>query len=146
MKFNWGTGAASLFIGFILLVLTLVYIASRQKVELVTDDYYEKELEVNEILIKKQNAEALSSNVKLGIEGSNVIITFPEEIEHPISGKVLFFKPSDKNADFEVNIKPNEAKILTVPFNDKYSGMYKVKIDWSANNTGYYFEDQIVLP
>ena len=43
-KFNWGWKIAILYGGFVCFMLVMVFIASNQKVELVTTNYYEEEL------------------------------------------------------------------------------------------------------
>jgi hypothetical protein len=145
MKFNWGTGAFTLFGGFVIFMLGLVYFASQQSNELVTEDYYEKELEFKEIIKKQARTEKLSEQIQLKIENNVFSIIFPEEVGINISGKVIFFKPSSKNDDKEIpfQINSNNYNINTSDFS---SGMYKVKIDWKANGIEYYNEKEIIFP
>jgi hypothetical protein len=42
IKISWGYKIAALYIGFVLLVLFMVFMAMQQKIELVSPDYYAK--------------------------------------------------------------------------------------------------------
>ena len=44
MKFNWGTGIVIFITQFVVSMSAMVFKASQQNVDLVTEDYYEKEL------------------------------------------------------------------------------------------------------
>ena len=52
MKFNWGTGIFLLYAGFAAVTIALVIFAMTKKVDLVTDNYYDKELKYEEQIQK----------------------------------------------------------------------------------------------
>ncbi|MGE0562612.1 MAG: FixH family protein [Flavobacteriales bacterium] len=145
MKFNWGVFAFSLFGVFVVFMLTLAYFATKQNNELVTDNYYEKELEFKEILIKKQNTSTLTEQVTFNITEESIEVLFPKEIGEHITGKLLFYKPSNEQSDkeFDIQLTNHTQFIPTATFQ---KGMYHVKIDWAANNTDYFNEISIVIP
>jgi hypothetical protein len=144
MKFNWGTGAFMLFGSFALFMTGLAIFASMQSNELVTDDYYEKELEFEVIQKKQERTSLLSNHTELKIENEQFVINFPAEVKGEISGNIVFFKPSsekdDKSIDFKTTTSNYQLAIETFS-----TGMYKVKINWQANGVEYYNEDEIVI-
>jgi hypothetical protein len=60
IKFNWGIGITIFISAFILLNIIFIIFASGQKVDLVTEKYYEKELKYQEVIDKKINSNSLS--------------------------------------------------------------------------------------
>lgn len=145
MKFNWGIFAFSLFGVFVVFMLTMVFFASKQNNELVTENYYEKELEFKSILEKKNQANNLTEKVIFNIDADNLNLIFPKEIVGEISGEIVFYKPSNQTADKTIvfNTKNNIQQFKLTLFE---KGMYRVKIDWNSSKKGYYNELDVVIP
>jgi hypothetical protein len=126
-------------------MLSLVYLASTEKIELVTDDYYKKELEVNDILDKVKRTTQLKEQVKCGIDGDSLVIRFPTELDGAISGEMFFFRPSSKELDrtFPIETQTGTARI---PITDMQKGKYNAVVDWQASERKYYSKHIIVIP
>jgi len=145
MKLNWGVGAFSLFGAFVIFMLSLVYYASLQRNELVTEQYYEKELEFKEVIKKQEQTESLSEQLSWNIHDNTINIKFPNEIKDDVSGKIFFFKPSNKSDDIVIPFQ-TKSGVYVVDISHFSSGMYKMRIDWQSNNKEYYNEEEIVVP
>lgn len=145
MKFNWGTGAFLLFGGFVVFMLGLVFFASKQSHELVTDNYYEKELEFKNVLVKQELTEMLTEQLKIEIKGKELNLTFPKEVGNNIDGTIFFFKPSNINDDKEISFTTDNGT-KTIDVANFSTGMYKVKVNWNASKKEYYNEKEIVIP
>lgn len=145
MKFNWGTGAFMLFGSFAVFMTCLAIFASMQRNELVTDDYYEKELEFKEVQKKQERTALLDGETTFLIEDDQFVIDFPKDVEGEISGEIVFFKPSSEKDDKSVTFKTS-VKRYELAIGNYSTGMYKVKVSWSANNQEYYNEGEIVIP
>lgn len=146
-KFNWGWGIILACAGFITFISTLVYKASQEKIEFVTENYYEKELQFQQQIDHLQNAEALPENISLAQGGDGYItISYPETVDwKAISGNVTFFKPDNAELDFDVKAACNEHHRQQISTSQMTKGLWKVKISWSAFNTPYYFEEKIFV-
>jgi hypothetical protein len=145
LKFTWGTGAFMLFGSFAVFMTCLAVFASMQRNELVTEDYYEKELEFEVIQKKQQRTSLLSTQTELKIENGQFIINFPEEIEGEISGNLVFFKPSNQSDDKSIDFKAAFGK-YKLAVGDFSTGMDEVQVNWSANGVEFYNEGEIVIP
>jgi hypothetical protein len=145
MKFNWGTGAFMLFESFALFMTGLAIFASMQRNELVTEDYYEKELEFKEVQKRQERTALFSTQTELKIEGEHFVINFPKEVKDVISGNIVFFKPSSQKDDKSIDFKTASSN-YELAIGEYSTGMYKVKINWEANGVEYYNEDEIVIP
>lgn len=142
---NWGKKITIVYLSFVALVVTLVVVSMRQKVDLVTPDYYAKELNYQSDINKMKNANTLSEKLQIKISDGYIVITFPPEHSNlELQGSVLMYKPSDNKSDKTISLKTNngEFSILT---KDMTKGMYKVKVDWKTHNKEFQSENVIVL-
>ncbi|MGZ4076494.1 MAG: FixH family protein, partial [Bacteroidia bacterium] len=102
MKIGWGTKIAILYISFALLMGTMVAMCMHQKDDLVSEDYYEKELVFQNKIDETNNANALNEKIKHFITDENMELKFPSVFkDKKVSGEILFFRPSDASKDFK---------------------------------------------
>ena len=148
MKFNWGYGIAMVCVGFALFISFMVYKASQQKIEFVTDNYYDKELKFQEQIDKQKNSLALSEKVFLKYDPAAELIRikYPASFDPQlISGSITFFKPDNSSLDFNVRVSSDENHLQEFPSGKMQKGWWIVKINWSASGTGYYYEEKILV-
>ena len=138
MKFNWGHGLTVVIAIGVAGILTLVYLSTKQKIDLVTDDYYPRELVYEKQIQKQRNTQSLDQKILMTISDT-ITFHFPELSNHPseIKGKILFYRPSDRTLDRE------EPVILDSAFKQKYpasllkQGKFEVIIEWEYNQVEY---------
>jgi hypothetical protein len=146
LKISWGTKIATLYIGFVLLIGTMVFMSMRQKIDLVSDDYYEKELAFQTKITEMNNANALSEKISYTIESDGIHLRFPSEFKKmSVNGEVYLFRPSDASKDLKLQILQTEPEFI-IPIKKTSKGMYKMQISWTANNIPYFTEEIIVIP
>lgn len=142
---NWGTRIVIMYLGFVALIVTMVVVSMRQQVDLVTPDYYAKELKYQTNIDKANNHNQLNSSLKCSVVDGNIVINFPEEHKsESITGEVLVYKPSDAKSDKIISIEAVNGQ-MSIPSSVFSKGMYKVKIDWTVNDKSFYFEQVINL-
>ncbi len=142
---NWGTRIIIMYVGFVALIITLVVVSMRQQVDLVTPDYYAKELKYQTNIDKTKNYNELKSSLKCTIQSENIVIDFPDEHKtEMITGEVLIYKPSDAKSDKLITIESNNGQML-IPTSVFKKGMYKVKVDWQVDGIDYFSEQVINL-
>lgn len=146
MKFNWATGIVTgmaLFIGFILF---LVYQMTTKKGfdhDLVTEEYYAKEIEYQ----REIDAEKNTQNLMQAIESKKVEngweLTFPPELQpSKIKGKLFLYRPSNEKLDKELPIHLSNARLL-IP--DKYllAGRWNITMEWEYEGEWYMYKEEI---
>jgi hypothetical protein len=144
MKFNWGFGVFALYGAFVILILFLVFKSISTKVDLVTEDYYQQELNYQDKIDQKRNAARLKQGLKHEVSGSTIFLAFPPD--HPSAeGTVIVYRPSNKAYDKKFDIKLDENGKMAITMKKSPIGLYKLKVDWSYNNTFYYVEEDIYL-
>jgi len=146
MKFNWGTGIFMLYTGFALATIALVIFAMNKKVDLVTDNYYDKELKYEEQIQKEKNLGLLSEKPVVELLKDSIKINFPAVFNSDsLKGSLHFYRPSDSGKDFEMDLKPDKNNLQVVSTYKFAKGMWKLKINWFYNNQGFYTEKSLFI-
>jgi hypothetical protein len=147
VKIGWGTRIAILYVGFVLLIVTMVIMCVNQKIDLVSEDYYQKELLFQSRIDESKNAESLNEKITHAFINESMEIKFPETFKgKQVTGDVVFFRPSDASKDYTTSIQLNDELTQAVSLNHLSKGMYKMQIDWKSNGTNYFNEETIVIP
>lgn len=145
-RISWGTGIALLYIGFVVGMLTLVIMSMNQRVDLVSDDYYAQELGFQKKIDKIQRAKALAEPLRWEVNGEELTIRYPASINRAeLSGKVIFYCPSDNRKDSEFTILPNAQNQQIIPLSKLQSGRYKLQFDWKKGETTFWDEGVITV-
>ena len=147
MKINWGYKIVLLYVGFVALIATLVIGSMRQQIDLVADDYYEKELKYQDRIEQISNTAELESDLNLSINGNDLIITYPHtETGSSAEGILTLFRPSDKELDKQFIISADEAHRQVIHTEELESGMYRLKAEFTLDDKEYYSEHVVVIP
>ncbi len=146
MKFHWGWGIAIVYTTFVVVMVALVIKSKSVDHTLVADDYYARDLAYQQHYEKLANAASLKHNLRIlaDRQKGEVILDFPDEVGTP-SGKVVFFRPSDKRLDKTLDIRVDESGQMRVPFDELAAGYWRVKVDWQADGKAYYTETTLIL-
>ena len=147
MKINWGTGIAIFYTLFVILMVGMVINSTRNKVELVQENYYQKDLNYEEFRLKRQNAAAMVAPIKVDYQQKNksVRLQFPSSMSNA-TGQVTFFRPSNKSLDQKVDIVLNKEGMMNIPVNKSMiRGLWKVQLDWESDGKHFFTEESIVL-
>ena len=147
MKINWGTGIVITIIAFISFIMYFVITMSTDNNyshDLVTDKYYEAELNYQQEIDAEKNASELKKNIKVEQSVGGLIVRFPEGLDYSkIEGKVFLYRPSNKQLDFEIPISISDTYLL-VPEQRLLDGRWNIKIHWKYNNINYLFKEELV--
>ena len=147
IKWNWGSKIATVFIGFVLLILFMVFKSVNQKSELVSDNYYAEEIAFGKAIEKKNNANLLEENVKWKITNKHVVVNFPSTFDpSKISGIIEMFRPSDLQLDLDIPVKVREDHSQNLELSKFKTGKYNIKVDWSYEGEEYLTEGSIFIP
>lgn len=147
MKWNWGKGivvAIIAFMGFILYLVITMTTDKNFSHDLVTEDYYAKEMAYqNEI-----NAETNTNNLKEKIISKKVangwLISFPKELNYQyIKGTLFLYRPSNQKLDFEtkINLSSND---LLLPNTNLIDGRWNIIIDFTYHGKSYMYKEEIM--
>ena len=142
---NWGYKILFVYIAFVAAMLFLVFKASFQKDDLVTQDYYGQELKYQQRIDETERTNALSAALQCGYREGRLVISFPKDFSgKTITGNVVLYCPADEDKDVkqDFTIKDNALE-MAVPHN--YKGAFELHINWQSDGRQYYYEKKIFI-
>jgi hypothetical protein len=141
MRISWGIKITVLYLGFVALILTLVSMAMRQNVDLVSKDYYEQELKFQDKINKTNRSQALREPLTWEVKQGSLLLKFPEQFKgQKISGSIYFFRPSDASMDKTIPLSTDTALSVNISIDKLNRGLYKMQVNWEVNKEEYYNE------
>ncbi|HLW61968.1 MAG TPA: FixH family protein [Flavobacterium sp.] len=148
MKFNWGTGiiiAIIAFMTFILQYVIRVQVDAKYNNELVTESYYEKELEVNDNYRNNENLKELGDDFNIQVVDEGIAVQFPEDFNYQnIEGTISLYRPSDQNLDADISIELSSSAML-IPKNALADGRWDIIVNWQYKENHYYKKQALFL-
>ena len=146
MKFNWGTGIFAVYIGFVLLILAAVIFAFTIDVDLVADNYYEKELLHQTEIDKADRASKLTQQINFSQYNDSVILRFPKIFsQNLISGTIFFSRDDNSEKDFFIPVTFDDSLSQVIPTKNLLPGLWRVKIDWRVNSTTFLTQKNLMV-
>ena len=138
LKFNWGTGVFIFIAIFLLVNAFVIYKSLQERYDLVSEEYYPQGLEYQKQIDRFANANALSGKIAITQDQHNLLITYPVDMKGKnVKGQVVFFRPSDQNADFQDSLKFDTTLIQQVPVGEFIGGKYVAKFFWKMDGREY---------
>lgn len=146
-NFSWGHGVAVALGSFIIFILFLIFVFSRGMTnsELVSDDYYHDELEYQQVINAKNNADGLVEKPVYLQNDSGITVSFPASAA-PESNKVQFdlFRTDDSNLDIKKDITLNSQRSFTIPKQVIIAGSYTLKLKWEKDKVPYQIDYDVL--
>ena len=142
---NWGYKILFVYLAFVLGIVWMVIKSSSQKMDLVTTDYYAKELKYQDKIDEGKRTNALSKTVECNVVNGQLSIKFPEDFSgKEIKGEVHLYCPADEDKDI---VQPFTTKdnLLNMLLSPKNKGSNEVHITWTVDDKNYYFEKKIFI-
>ena len=140
MKCNWGTGVMigfGSFMTFILFFVFLVQSNSKYDNELVADDYYKKESNVQSDIESQTLSNSLKTKLKVEKTAEGLQVIFPADIDYKnINGTISLYRPSNQKLDFETKISLS-SPIMLIPKHKLVSGLWEISINWNVDEISY---------
>jgi hypothetical protein len=141
ITFNWGTGIFIFIALFLLANAFVIYKSFQQRNDLVEEEYYPQGLEYQKQIDRFAKANALSGEIQVSEEPQGLVITYPTDLKgKDIKGEVVFFRPSDENADFRDSIQFDDAMMQRIPVKKLIKGKYIAKFFWKMDGKEYAHE------
>lgn len=131
-------------VAFIAMLTYFVVKSSRANLDLVSEKYYEEEVNYQQRIDNTTNAKALNNDVQMNVENGFLVVRFPSQLSSKsISGNLKMYSPVGKKNDksFAVNSTNGEYKIDV----SQIQGKYSLQLDWTCEQQNYYSEQKIFL-
>ncbi|MDF2438686.1 MAG: hypothetical protein K0Q95_3062 [Bacteroidota bacterium] len=146
MKISWGYKITILYVGFVGLIVCMVSMAMRQKVDLVSKDYYEQELNFQDKINKTNRSNELSEPLRWELKQDALQLKFPAQFKaQKIAASVYFFRPSDSSMDKTIPLSADSSLVRNISTEKMQRGLYKIQINWNVGKEEYYNEGIIQI-
>ncbi len=144
---NWGVKILISYLVFLVAVLASVFFAMNQKTELVTDNYYEKELKYQEQIDKSHRTKSLKEKTEIRLLDKYIKIKFPAlPDKNNEKSFILLYRPSDISKDLKLPVSADSLGVQLVPAGKLAKGFWKIKLDWVSGGLEYYDESILNIP
>jgi len=144
---NWGWKIAIGYSAFVVFILFMVFKATQENFELVTPDYYNKELAFQGQIDKSVNARDSNQEIEVTFNAEGVQISYPNYANYKsVTGTVSFFRPSGGTMDRDFELALNQQGKMQIPNHHFTKGRYLFKADWVGDGTAFYIERQLDIP
>lgn len=143
----WPIGLTVFLILFIGGLIGFLFYSTTLRFDLVEENYYQKGLQYQKTIDRKNRSKALSQDLSWEIDSNKILhLKFPDVAQgKEITGKIRLFRPSDARLDrsFPLNLSGNNEQ--TINLNGLAKGLWRIKILWQTDENDYYFEEAITL-
>ncbi|MGA9116062.1 MAG: FixH family protein [Bacteroidota bacterium] len=147
MKNRWAQGLVVVLVLFLAGTALLVYLAARERVDLVTENYYEKGLAYQGRMDAESRTRRLPARVGVRWTGAGAEVVFPQGTRpDPGKGELGFYRPSDRNMDFAIPLGPDSLGVQRVRTPALVSGYWRVRITWFRDGLEYTHEERLMVP
>jgi hypothetical protein len=142
---SWGKGISIFIILFIITMMGMVWLASKQSIEMIDNNYYQKEVEFQGVIDGRHR-------LKEALGGKAFILNLPEKIQlqFPVatvskvdSGYIELLKLDNQKFDMKVALNPNAEAVQDIPKKEFREGKYRIRVFWSNEGQTYYHEDDL---
>lgn len=136
-KFTWGTGIFLFLVLFLAASAVFIIFASRQQVNLVYKDYYEKGVDYSEQMKVLERSKPFNHSISINADNEYLKVDIEAGLAAKLdSGSIYLYRPSDKDRDITTLVS---ARTSSVQFKkaDLISGRYILKFSWYTDGTKY---------
>jgi len=148
-SFNaWPLAIILTFVIFISGTVSLVVLACSQKVDLVSNDYYEQELKFQGQINRQQNAWELTAPIQVAYDAATrkICLRLPSEhASRQVNGRIALYRPSDARSDCQVELKLESDGTQSFDASGLSPGLWRVRISWTAGQRDYYSDQKLVV-
>ena len=147
MKWNWGKGLVVgmlCFMGFILYLVITMSTNKKYSHDLVTEEYYAKEMAYQDEIDHETNLKTLSKTIMGKRTAEGWLIRFPEEINDTNSkGTVFLYRPSNQKLDVDFPMVLSGSNLL-IPDDRLLDGRWNITIQWKTQGKPYLYKKSII--
>ncbi|MEX1190481.1 MAG: FixH family protein [Brumimicrobium sp.] len=136
---NWGKGITIFLILFIGFISTLAVILMKANTDLVSEDYYKKEIVYGQEIIAEKNA--IKNNSKLEIESSEDGL-FIQVISDETPEKIQIYLLRGNNNLHDVEME-SEGSAIFIKSEELIKGKYKLTVNWFVEDQPFQMKEDI---
>jgi nitrogen fixation protein FixH len=143
----WPIGIIAFFALALVFLVTFVIWASRQREDLVAQNYYDNEVRFQKQLDQMNRTQPLASQVAVAYDAvlRNIVITLPAAQAANAVGQIKLYRPSDAALDRSVPLAVNSNGVQQLDAKSLPAGLWKIRVQWSVDGEEYFLDRSIVV-
>jgi hypothetical protein len=144
----WPLGIIVVCAAFVAGTAGLIVMACSQQVDLVSADYYEKELKYQGQIDRAERTQRDASRaaVAYDVAHQNITVSLPPgQGRGTVSGNVELYRPSAAGLDRAVLLDPDASGVQRLDASALAPGLWKVRVSWTFEQRNYYLEQKVVV-
>lgn len=132
---------AVVFVLFMSFIISMVAYTAFLDTDLVAEDYYQQEVNYQEIIDAKKNGADLKNKIVIQQDESLLSIHFPEALDAKgMEGIIHFYHPKYVKYDVEEPLNLTNKNSQTFSKENLQKGNYTIKMKWEDGGISYYIE------
>jgi len=144
----WMWGLTASIAVFILFFVGFAIWTFQDDVELVYDNYYEKDVVFEQQIKRVARTEALPFKPSLDYNQTTQVLdlNFPLALGHvPTEGDILLFRPADLHKDRLFPLELVGDSLQAIPLPDLVPGLWRIKLSWTSGGAEYFMEQALMV-
>lgn len=143
----WPIAIIGFFVVAIIFIVSFIVWAVHQREDLVSADYYEREVRFQTQLDSMNRSQelALQTIVTFEPQAQSIIITLPTAKSQEAKGTVHLYRPSDARLDRELPLALNSQGIQRLDSRSLADGLWKVRVQWHAGGQDYFVDQPVIV-
>jgi len=147
-SFNpWPVSIIGFFVLAITFIVSFIVWAVQQREDLVSNDYYEREVRYQSHLDSLNRSTDLATQVIVTFDplAQSIVITLPADKAIAARGNIHLYRPSDARLDRELPLALNSQGIQRLDSRSLAGGLWKVRVTWNAAGQDYYVDQPVIV-
>jgi hypothetical protein len=143
----WPIAITVYFILFAAFLATFLVWAVRQREDLVSADYYDREVRYQQQLDAMNQAQPLAMEPVVTFDPvqQSIVITLPPAQAQGAVGSVHLYRPSDARLDRDVPLALDPEGVQRLDTKELRDGLWKVRLKWTANGRDYFLDRPVII-
>jgi nitrogen fixation protein FixH len=141
----WPYGIVLAFLIFCGFMIGFAVYSTQSKTELVASDYYDQEIQYQQVIDGKNRMAQMNSSLEVVISAETIQVNLPAELHNADSGHVRFYRPSNEIFDYRVEWDAFEQGQLRIPADKFVSGPYQLVLQAYIDGELYFHEERITI-
>lgn len=142
MKKIFSHGGNIVLLGFALAVITMGALCAwimTNKIDMVNDNYYARELNFQQELDAAANSSAYKDSISVTKRSDSLIVQLPPSLSSNLdSGFVNFYRPGDALLDKKIKLDANTSGVYVISAKQFAGGLYKPEVAFSSGGKNFY--------
>lgn len=143
----WPTAIIGFFVLAIVFIVSFIAWSMRQREDLVSADYYEREVKFQSQLDTMNRSQPLATQTVVTFEPKQqaIVITLPTGQTQGATGSIHLYRPSDARQDRKLPLALDAQGIQNLDAKNLSNGLWKVRVQWTANGQDYFLDQPVIV-